>query len=364
MKEHTAERELIDSAQRPKKGKKLKFWINIFTLIAILVIIYLSRHQFEQVFKNIGQLTLIPLLLVIPLKLLNFFTIAKMYQEYLKVLGEKVKLKPLFLTSLEMNFVNIVFPSGGVSGFSYLALRLRPEGISTAKTTTIQAARFALVFLSFLILILVGMFLLAISGQASNMTILIGSSVTMLTLFGTGIVLFIVSSKKRLAGFTEFLPRGINRVTRLFGRRKPVISIEKVQRVFNELHEDYTFISKDISKLKQTFIWSLLINASELAMIYAVFVAYGEWINPGALILGYAVANFSGLIALFGGAGVYEILMTSVMASAGVPSALALSATLTFRVISFMVFIPVGYYFYQKFLKQRDRIPSRRKKHG
>jgi len=333
---------------------KLKVWINVITFGALAVLVYISRHQFEEVFSKLGTLSLLPLLLLIPLKFFNFYTIAKMYQEYFAILGEKVSTKELFKVAMEMNFVNLVFPSGGASGFSYMSIRLKPLGVSTAKTTMVQAARFGLVFLTFLILIFVGMFILAVEGKASNLTILIASSISMLTLFGTGIILYVVSSKERITSFTAFLPRGINRIARFFHRKqdRELIKIDKVRRVFEELHDDYNLIARDFRKLNKTAFWALMINVSELVLIYMVFVAHGEWINVGALIIAYAVANFAGLVSLFGGLGVYEFLMTSVMASAGVPAALALSATVMYRVINMVVFLPIGYWLYRKFLQR------------
>lgn len=76
-------------------------------------------------------------------------------------------------------------------------------------------------------------------------------------------------------------------------------------------------------------------------------------INPGALIIAYAVANFAGLIAVLpGGVGVYEGLMTATLASAGVNKGLALSATVVFRILTMALFLPIGYFYYQKTLKQ------------
>jgi uncharacterized membrane protein YbhN (UPF0104 family) len=98
-----------------------------------------------------------------------------------------------------------------------------------------------------------------------------------------------------------------------------------------------------------------MINVAELATVYIVFVAHGAWINIGALIISYAVANFAGLVSLFHGVGVYEFLMTSIMASAGVPAALALSATVIYRVLNMVLFLPVGYYFYRKFLTAKTQ---------
>ena len=80
-----------------------------------------------------------------------------------------------------------------------------------------------------------------------------------------------------------------------------------------------------------------------------MYVAFGEWVNIGAIILAYAVANFAGLISVLpGGIGIYEALMTGVLAAAGIPAALSLPVTVMFRVLSTTLQIIPGYYFYHK----------------
>ena len=56
---------------------------------------------------------------MIPVQALNFQTYALMYDDLLRFLGHKISISKLYRITLELNFVNHVFPSGGVSGFSY-----------------------------------------------------------------------------------------------------------------------------------------------------------------------------------------------------------------------------------------------------
>ena len=71
--------------------------------------------------------------------------------------------------------------------------------------------------------------------------------------------------------------------------------------------------------------------------------------NIGAIIIAYVVANFAGLISVLpGGVGVYEGLMTAVMASAGIPPSTSIPATIMYRVLTSAIQLPPGYYFYQK----------------
>ena len=267
---------------------KLKFWVNIITVVGLIGLIIVSRHQFEQAYEKLFDLNLWALSLIIPIQLFSFYTIAKFYQEYLEVLGEKVAIANLMKIALELNFVNLVFPSGGISGFSYLSMRMKQYGVSTAKSTMAQAARFALVFLTFMILILIGLFALAIYDKANGLMILISSGIVSLTVFGTLVLVYIVSSRQRISGFVAFLPKAINGTVRKFRRRKDaddVIDMEKVEHTLEELHDDYKHIARDWRKLKKTLFWALMINVAELATIYVVFIAHGAWINIGALII-------------------------------------------------------------------------------
>ncbi len=96
-------------------------------------------------------------------------------------------------------------------------------------------------------------------------------------------------------------------------------------------------------------LWGLIANITEVGAVYVVYVAFGHWVNPGAVIIAYAVATFAGILSVLpGGIGVYEILMTSVLAAAGIPASLSLPVTIMYRIINTLIQIVPGYYYYQK----------------
>ena len=337
-------------------SNKVKLIINIVTLVALGVLIYVSWPQITQGLKEIGGAKWSIIFLMIPLQLLNYYSVAKFYQTYFNNSGNKLSTKLLFKASLELNFVNHVFPSGGVAGFSYLGLRLRRHGIPVSRITLAQFMRFALTFLSFLLILFAGMFLLSFgSGKSGGgVALFIGLSIAFLTLFGVIICAYIISSETRIKAFTAFLPKILNWIVKKF-TRKNTINVERIERLFTEFHKDYMIIAKDWRKLKKPFLWALSINITEIGTAYLAYVALGHLVNPGAVILAYAVASFAGLVSILpGGIGVYETLMTGVLASAGVPKALALSATLIYRIFTWLVFIPVGFVLYQMALRKGD----------
>ncbi len=339
-------------------SKKFKFWLNIATFIALVVLGYAARHQIVEALLQLQDLNAYALLMIIPIQMFSYLSAGKVYQTYFATVGEHVNLKKLFKISFELNFINQVFPSGGVSGFSYLHVRLRKLGISTAKSTLAQGVRYALTFVSFIVFLVFGMLSLAAFGRASGMAILISTTLACLIVFGAIIAIYIISNEQRIKSFLGFLPKVFNRVVRKVRRHKDradTINMERLEHVFGELHKDYLLIASNWRSLMRPFFWSMALLFFEIATIYIVYVAFGELINPGALILAYAVANIAGLISIMpGGVGVYETLMTSVLASVGVDSGLAFSATLVYRIINMLLFLPPGYFLYQRALKEHE----------
>lgn len=329
--------------------RDIKFWINVFTLVALGFLVYVSWEQIVEAFSNLGELNTWALLFMIPLQLLNYYAIARLYKDFFDAHGDRIRLREMYKIALELNFVNHVFPSGGVSGFSYLSVRMKQLGVSTSKSTLAQILRFALTFISFIVILLFGIVVLAFGKNTSPLIILISSTIIFSTIAGAAIGVFIISKASRIKAFVSWLPKALNYVFRFFKKGHELIKISKVERTLEELHEDYKALSKDMKLVKWLLVWALVLNIAEVMTIYMVYIAFGQFINPGALIIAYAVANFAGLIAVLpGGVGVYEGLMTAVLASAGVNKGLALSSTVVFRILTMAAFLPVGYLFYQR----------------
>lgn len=333
--------------------RDFKFWLNVFTFAALGFLVYVSWGQIIEAVHRLKDLNYWALLAMIPAQLLSYFAIARLYKDFFDAQGEPTSLKEMYKVALELNFVNHVFPSGGVSGFSYLSIRLKSVGVSTSKSTLAQILRFALTFISFILLLMLALIVLSLGKNTSPLIILIASTIIGSTIFGSAVGIFIISKASRIKAFVSWLPKALNYVFKYFKKGKELISMERVEGTLEELHKDYKVLSRDMRLIRWLLVWALLINVAELVTIYLVYVAFGSLINPGALIIAYAVANFAGLVAVLpGGVGIYEGLMTATLASAGVNKGLALSATVVYRILSMAVFLPIGYIFYNRAIRQ------------
>jgi uncharacterized protein (TIRG00374 family) len=339
-------------AEHSLLARRWKLILNIITLIALVALIVAIRGQLRQTLDNLWRVHAWALLLMIPIEFFNYDAQARLYQGLFKLVGNNLSYKFLFKASLELNFVNSVFPSGGVTGISYFGMRMRSGEMTGAKATIVHLLKLILLFLSFEILIVLGLFFLAIEGHMSSLILLVAGMLTTLLVVGTALFAYVIGAKQRIAGFFTTITRLLNRIIHIVRRHHhETINIARLQTAVEDLHDNYMIIRKDLRQLRRPFFWALMANFWEVVAVYIVYVAFGDWVNFGAVILAYAVANFAGLVSVLpGGVGIYEGLMTLVLVASGVPSRLSLPVTVMYRVVNTIVQLPPGYYFYHKTL--------------
>lgn len=334
--------------------------VNVVTLTALAVLVFAIRDQIVETFTNLHNVNLWILLLMIPIEFLNYHSQVRLYQRLFAVVGNKLSYWFLFRTSLELNFVNHVFPSGGVTGISYFGLRMKNgDKLTASKATLVHFMKLVLIIITFEIILIFGLVALAVAGKASGIVLMAVGSLATLLVLGTAAFAYIAGSKRRITVFFVAVTKFVNWLIHLVRRGHPeTINIAKARDAFDDAHDNYVMFRKHLPELKVPALYALLTSVTELAALYIVYVAFGEFVNIGAVILAYAVANFAGLVSVLpGGVGIYEALMTAVLAAGGVPAALSLPVTVMYRVLNTVIQIPPGYYFYHKALQGNGGIP-------
>ena len=333
---------------------KWRIILTVATFIALGILIYSLRHQITDVVRNLGKVNAWALLLIIPIQLLNNDVYARLYKNLFRTLGKTVSFWAMYKLTLELKFVNNIFPSGGVSGVSYFSVRARSEGVSAAQATLTQVIKFMLIFTSFQPLLVLGLLFLAARGHVNDLVMVVASSIITLLIVGTLVGIYIIDSLQRISAFLTFITKLLNKLVHLVRPNYPeIINIKKAQVAFRELHDNYQVLKNNWRQLKRPFAYALLANATEIASLYVVYVAFGEFVNVGAVVLAYAVANFAGLISVLpAGIGIYEGLMTAVLAATGIAAKLSIPVTVMFRVVTMFVQLIPGYILYQRALRR------------
>jgi hypothetical protein len=336
-----------------KARARWKVILNAGTIIAMGIAIYALRQQIADTIENLGRVNAYALFLMFPMQFLNYHGYTNQARSLFRILGERLRYTSILRLMLEMNFVNQIFPSGGVTGLSYFNIRMKDADVSASKSSLVYLMRYILVFISFQVLLATGLILLALDGMANNFVLLVGGSLATLVLVATVGSAFIIGSKQRINSFFVTITKILNRIVHVFRPKNPeLINTNKVRDLFEELHSDFLVIKKDYRALLKPLSWSLLACAAEVGTIYVVYIAFGQWINPGAVILAYAVATFAGFFSILpGGIGIYEALMTAVLAATGVSPGVSIPVTVMYRVLSVAIQLPPGYFFYNKNLR-------------
>ena len=133
--------------------------MSVLTVAVLALIVYLTRDSLLQAWDLLGRANLGLLALLVPLQILVYFAGGEMIFSYLrrrKLIGHISWFEQTRI-ALELNLVNHVFPSGGVSGISYTTWRLHKLGVSSAKSTFAQMIRYVAGFVSLMIMIIIAM---------------------------------------------------------------------------------------------------------------------------------------------------------------------------------------------------------------
>lgn len=337
-------------------------WVSVITITFLALVLYLARHEIEKAYGLLGQVNLWVLVLLLPLQFVSYYAAGEMIFSYLKRQKHIKQAGPLMLTrlALEMNFVNHVLPSGGVSGISYMGWRLKHFGVSASRSTTAQLVRMVSAFGSFTVLLLIAVILMIFDGDINRWVV--GSTVGLVSImFGAFfIVVYLLNHERRLTTVSRRLVAVANRVARLFGMKRR-ITREPLEKFFGEIREDYRLIRGKKGMLFVPFLWGLLFNVAEVAMFYVAFLALGYPINPAPLVIAYGLAGVAGFFMVTpGGAGAYEAIMVTFLAVAGLNPGVALLGILLTRVLLMLGTIAAGYVFYQQAILKYGKQPSTR----
>lgn len=330
--------------------------VNVATIVALVVLVFLIRDQIVETYQHLDEVNLWILSLMLPLTILGYHAQTRLYLDLFRLLGNKISYKFMFRAAVELNFVNSVFPSGGVSGISYFGVRMRSVDITGTKASLVQILKLLLLFISFEVLLIIGLISMALSGQANDLIILVAGSISTLLAVGTVAFVMIVGSERRIHATFTAITTFLNRVVRFFRPRRPdAISTARAERIVKDLHDNFQVVQNNYRALRAPLLWALVVNISAVLTIYVVYISFGSWVNIGAVILAYSVANFAGLVSVLpGGVGIYEALMTGVLAAAGIPAALSLPVTIMYRVFSTLIQVPPGWYLYHQAVRGGD----------
>ncbi|HEY5695614.1 MAG TPA: lysylphosphatidylglycerol synthase transmembrane domain-containing protein [Candidatus Saccharimonadales bacterium] len=335
-------------------------WLSVITLALVAVIIFLSRHELLRAWELLGRVNIWVLLLLIPGQIFVYYTGGEMMFSYLRAKDSIQKVSGLSLAgmALEMNFVNHILPSGGLSGVSYMAWRLGKLGVSSGRATMAQIVRYAVGFIAFILLLLLAVLAVTIDGSINRWIILMSSLLVSVMISVMVIAIYLLSSPSRIKTFSGWLTRTGNKIVAklTLGRKQRLLQEKKVELFFMEMHEDYLALRHDKRILTKPLLWGIVFTMADVSLFLITFWALGQPVNPAPILIAYGVATIAGFFVITpGGAGAYEAIMVAFLAVAGLDKGTAIAGIVLTRVILLLGTICMGYFFYQRTLLRYGR---------
>lgn len=333
------------------------------TLLLLAIVIYSARDTLLHALELMSQVNIWILALVVPAVTVSYLASGEMVFSYLRQKGLIKDIKPtsLMRISMELNFVNHVLPSGGVSGVTYLNWRMGKLGVSPARATMAQAVRYVAGFASSSVLLLLSLLLVTIDGTVSRWVILMSAVLIIIMMASTGFLYLAVSNKQRCATIARNLTRWVNGLVRkvTLGKVQNLLDAKTVQTYFEDLNADYVELMQDKKLLIKPFLWGLLLVTMDIAMFWITFWALGTYVNPATILISYSLATIVGLLFVTpGGVGAYETIMASFIVMSGVSQADAIAGVILARTIILLVTIVGGYIFYQQAIVKYGKAPE------
>ena len=326
--------------------------LSLLTALVLVLIIYLSRDELLKAWGLLGRANIWLLLLLIPFQIIVYFAGGEMIFSYLrdKRLIKHVSMFEQTRIALELNLVNHIFPSGGVSGISYTTWRMHKLGVNTARSTFAQLVRYITGFVSLMILLIVAVLILALDGQVNRYIVASSFLLVLIIVLMTFALIFMFSSRRRLHKTSKVITRLINTAVRwaTLRRHRQFLDNERVDRFFEEMQDDFHELAADKKLIAKPLAWGAVYAIFDVAMFVVAFASLGAMVNPAMLLVGYGVAGLAGIFAFTpGGAGVYEAIMIIFLSMAGMPPDVAIAGIILTRVILLTGTIILGYVFYQ-----------------
>ena len=341
--------------------KKRRYWrwvLNGLVFLMVVLLIYFAWDDIVEAWWLLPSLNIWILLLLIPAQILSYFAGGMMFWTYLQGRGQlkQYKLQEAAKVALELNFLNHIFPSGGVSGVTYVIWRLGQLGVVKGQAIMSQAVRFLATLLAFLVLLVISVVMVTIENTADSWLIFMVAAAITAVAFLVLFASYLIGSENRLVSFSRWLAKLSNKFVQKISLgkiKKEVLPVDRVVHHVSELHKDYLALKADKKLLLKPLIWGFVFVLADVALFAVAFLALGAEFNPALLVIAYGAATVIGAVMVTpGGAGGYEAIMVMVLVAGGMATAMATSGVILARVILILGTLATGYVFYHLAMKK------------
>jgi uncharacterized protein (TIRG00374 family) len=314
----------------------------IFVFFLAVGFIVLSFGEIEQSLETLQRARLGFIVVAVLLQVGFLISETAAYRALYRLMGIDENLRHLGLVVVAANFLNVIAPSGGVSGIAIFVDDARRRNQPAGRTAAAAALYLFLDYAAFLCILALGIIVLIRRGNLDAGEI--GASALMALLcLGIGILIYIGShSGERLGRVLAWLAQRINRFLRLFIRRD-YLREARAHEFALEIAEGLSVLRTEHLGLIKPFAYTLIGKILQTLIMMFVFMGFEVDFSSGTIIAGFAISYLFLIISPTpSGIGVVEGILPLALVSLRVPWSQAVVITLAYRALTFWLTLLLG----------------------
>ncbi len=219
--------------------------------------------------------------------------------------------------SLAKLFVDQALPSAGISGTAVIARGLEQHGVPHGVVMAAVVVDTASYYAAYVLSLAAALAVTIVQGHASELIITVS---VLFAVFGLALTLAVLVLSGRKEG----------RLTRTFAR------VPLVKNALGLLRDAEPRFARSPRLLAESTAFQLAIGILDAATVWVLILALGMKASPSGVFASVMISTLLRTVGVIpGGLGTFEAASIVTLKLAGVPVAVALSATLLFRGLSF-----------------------------
>lgn len=321
-----------------------KTLIILFIVIIGIILILPKVVSLQEAVKLLAQVNKPYLLLALLSAFITYSAAAWLLGIILSRTGFKLSFIDRFRIGSIAAFAMHFLPIGtiGEGALDYYFLRAKHVKAGSILITLIL--RIILTYSAFLLLFLISLLVVPITHASLKLEVAV-IVLAVLVVAGVIYLYYLYRNKKKFRSIWNRIISILKKpVEKIIG--KPLTE-QKKSEVFEDIYKGLHLFSRKKRFSALALLAGLLYWLGDITCFFFVFLSFGYLINFGTLIFSYTLSTLAGMISLIpGGLGVTEGSLGLLFNSFSVPLSVAVMSILVFRLLSFWIWIPIGFVSY------------------
>lgn len=323
-----------------KRGRAVWAWLVGLGALAGVLAVGFHLAEARDIWEAFRRANPVWLALGLALQALTYFAQGQIFREVARAGASFLSASTAYRISVTKLFVDQALPSAGLSGTAVAAQQLRRAGMSRPLVAASVVISIASYELAYAFSLLAALPVVAARGSVHGLLAWAVVGFSIAAVIWSVIVIW------------------------LAGRRSPprlLARVGPVRELLGFLSAADPQLTRSRRLLTLASGWQLAIVAADAATLWVLLRGLDESISPIRVFASFMLANAFRTIALVpGGLGTFEGAAVISLHSLGVSIAVALTATLLFRALSFWLPMPLGFYWYQRVGREALRAARQR----